>query len=104
MKKRSKDKKAVRKLVKGLVSDKFPKKKIGFASSSKVDEYGAEVDILMSAIGIEPLILTNFSTVGDFDMAIDDLGDLSKEIGVKLSWSDPVWKVGKRIREKTSQN
>jgi len=80
------------------------KVKIKVASRDKSDEYSEEVGVLLHAMGISSALVTDESTIGDFDGAFDDIDELSEAVGVPLSMDDHVWEVAKRIREKTALN
>lgn len=79
-------------------------KNVYLAASAKADEYAEEIGALLNAMGIKSAMVTDESTIGDFDGAFDDLDELSEAIGIELSMNDYVWKVGKKIREKTALN
>ena len=94
----------LKKLIQKSEGKKF--KKIEFAEVDKVGEYKDEIAFFFKVLKIEAFV-TDLSTLGDFEPDMSGwsaLRDLSKKLGILFTTDDYVWEIGKKIREKNTEN
>lgn len=82
----------------------MPKKKIVLAPANKVGELRDEVRKVINAMGIESFLVTDESTIWDFDMDEEETQNLSKALGIPVSKNDYVWEVAQRLKGELPAN
>lgn len=76
------------------------KKKIEFASTTRLSYLEPWVDQVMNSVCPEYLLISDLSAIGDFDVEEEDMPRLSKELGVPVQLSDVIVDVAQRMKDK----
>jgi hypothetical protein len=82
--------------------DRKKKFKIVLAEQDYIVLFGAEVDVVLEAMGHPEALVTDISCVSDFCLTKKELASLREELGVRVSDHDYVWEVAERVRKRAS--
>ena len=72
--------------------------KVMFGQNVQVKSMPAEVQMVLDAIGIEIIMVTDGSSLGDFCLSRRQVVDLGIDLGVEVCQDDLIWEVAQRLR------